>query len=148
LFGHGAAQAQDASRFRDTQSGGLEGPTKTGFPILAAIAFSVESVYVDHLLQLFRDRKEVVWACSVTGRFDLLALAAFRSNEEFALFLTKERQGFEGIKDSETFVCLRQCEHRWIPQTLSDALTASHPTVCSPPGLVGNMSVGTLKRSA
>jgi Lrp/AsnC family transcriptional regulator for asnA, asnC and gidA len=90
-------------------------PTKTGFPVLALIALNVEHGYLDSLLQQLSERKEIVWACSVTGRFDVMALAVFRSNEELASFLQKEQHGLQGIKDSETFVCLHQCKRRWIP---------------------------------
>ena len=90
-------------------------PTKTGFPVLALIALNVEHRHLDSLMQNLSDRKEIVWACSVTGRFDVLALAVFRSNGELASFLQKEQHGLQGIKDSETFVCLHQCKHRWIP---------------------------------
>jgi Lrp/AsnC family transcriptional regulator for asnA, asnC and gidA len=90
-------------------------PTKTGFPVLALIALNIEQGHLDTLMKQLSDRKEIVWACSVTGRFDVMALAVFRSNEELASFLEKEQHGLQGIKDSETFVCLHQCKRRWIP---------------------------------
>ena len=90
-------------------------PAKTGFPVLALIALNVEHRHLDSLMQQLSDRNEIVWACSVTGRFDVFALAVFRSNEELASFLQKEQHGLQGIRDSETFVCLHQCKRRWIP---------------------------------
>src|SRR3990170_877211 len=46
-------------------------PARTGFPVLALIALNVEHGHLDSLMQQLSDRKEIVWACSVTGRFDV-----------------------------------------------------------------------------
>jgi len=49
---------------------------------------------------------EVVKAFTTTGRFDAFALVRFSSNERLSSFLRKEITKIEGIKNSETFVCL------------------------------------------
>lgn len=81
-------------------------PIKAGLPVAAVVGFNIDHALLDSALQAICSHPEVVLACTTTGRFDAFALARFRSNEEFSLFLRNEVTKIEGIKDSETFVCL------------------------------------------
>ncbi len=44
---------------------------------------------------------------SVSGRYDLVALARVANNDELALLVTQELQGIEGIVKTETMLALQ-----------------------------------------
>ena len=81
-------------------------PSKVGVPLSVVIAFNVAHEKLDSVTRSLADRPEVKWVSTTTGRFDLLIMARFRSTEELASFTQKELAKIEGIRDSETFVCL------------------------------------------
>lgn len=81
-------------------------PIKAGLPVAAVIGFNIDHAHLNSTMQAMCSHPEVVLACTTTGRFDAFALTRFSSNEEFSLFLRNEVTKIEGVKDSETFVCL------------------------------------------
>jgi Lrp/AsnC family transcriptional regulator for asnA, asnC and gidA len=81
-------------------------PVKAGLPVAAVIGFNIDHELLDSAMQAICSHPEVVLACTTTGRFDAFALTRFSSNEEFSSFLRNEVTKIEGVKDSETFVCL------------------------------------------
>ncbi len=81
-------------------------PAKIGLPLAAMIALHVEHDKLDSVVTRLYKQPEVGWLSTTTGRFDIMALARFPSNEELSKFIQKEITEIEGIRDSETFVCL------------------------------------------
>ena len=81
-------------------------PERMGYHLTAIIALSVTHDRARSVLQFLAMRPQVKWVSTTTGRFDVLALMQFRSTDELAQFLGKELSGIEGIRDSETFICL------------------------------------------
>jgi len=81
-------------------------PSKVGAPLAVVIAFDVVHDKLDSITKLLANRSEVRWVATTTGRFDLIIIARFSSTEELANFTQKELPKIEGIRDSETFVCL------------------------------------------
>jgi Lrp/AsnC family transcriptional regulator for asnA, asnC and gidA len=81
-------------------------PIKAGLPVAAVVGFNINHALLDSAMQAICSYREVVLACTTTGRYDAFALARFSSNEQFSSFLRNEITKIEGIKDSETFVCL------------------------------------------
>lgn len=81
-------------------------PEKAGLPVAAVVGFNIDHGLLSSAMHEICSYPEVVLACTTTGRFDAFALARFRSNEEFSSFLRNEITKIEGIKDSETFMCL------------------------------------------
>ena len=92
----------------------LVDPQKVGFPLMAIIAFDIAHEKLDSVIQMLADRPEVKYASTTTGRFDILTLAQFRSTEELSDFVQKELSNIEGLRDTETFVCLRVKKGRYI----------------------------------
>jgi len=82
-------------------------PDKVGFPLSAIIGFDVDQDKVNSALQALASMPEVKWLSTSTGQFDLLALTRFRSPDELSDFLQKELTGIKGLKNTETFICLR-----------------------------------------
>ena len=89
-------------------------PGKVGFPLCAMIALDVAHEKLDSVLKLLASRHEVMWVSSTTGRFDIIAHARFRSTEELSNFVEKELANLEGLRDSETFICLRVSKGNYI----------------------------------
>ncbi len=83
-------------------------PNKVGLNVIAIIAFDVAHDRLELAAHILAARPEVKWAKTTTGRFDILALARFRSTDEVSDFLQRELTGIEGLKDSEPFICLRE----------------------------------------
>ena len=81
-------------------------PIKVGLPLAVVIAFDVVHEKLNSITTLLANRPEVRWASTTTGRFDLIIIARFRSTEELANFTQKDLIKIEGIRNSETFVCL------------------------------------------
>ena len=81
-------------------------PSKVGAPLAVVIAFDVVHEKLDSITKSLANRPEVRWVSTTTGRFDLIIIARFGSTEELANFTQKELPKLEGIRDSETFVCL------------------------------------------
>ena len=86
-----------------------------GYPLAAVIAFDVVHDKLESALKLLADRQEVKWVSTTTGRFDILALAWFRSTEELADFVQNKMAKIDGVRDSETFICLRRGKGRLVP---------------------------------
>ena len=85
---------------------GLIDPDKAGYPFVAVIAVDVAHDKLDEALKLMAARPEVIWVSATTGRFDIIAVAHFPSSGDFSSFLREELAKTDGIKDSETFLCL------------------------------------------
>jgi DNA-binding Lrp family transcriptional regulator len=81
-------------------------PIKAGLPVAAVISFNIDHTLLDSAMQKICSRREVILASTTTGRFDAFALVRFSSNEDFSSFLRNEITKIEGIKDSESFMCL------------------------------------------
>lgn len=81
-------------------------PIKAGLPLAAVITFNIDHRLLDSVMKKICSYPEVILACTSTGRYDAFALTRFSSNEDFSTFLRNEITKIEGIKESETFVCL------------------------------------------
>jgi len=81
-------------------------PNMVGLPVVAVVGFNIDHSLLDSAMQAICSYPEVILACTTTGRFDAFALVRFSSNDELSSFLRKEMTKVEGIKDSETFICL------------------------------------------
>ena len=85
---------------------GLADPNKLGFPLAVMIALDVTHNKLESALEVLVKRPEIKWVSSTTGRFDVIAVARFPSTESFSDFMMKELTQMEGVKNSETFICL------------------------------------------
>ncbi len=85
----------------------ISNPMKLGFNIITVIALDVDQGNLDKVADILSSVENVEWVSIVTGRFDIIALARFKSMEEFYSFNEKYLSEDIGIKDSETFVCAK-----------------------------------------
>ena len=89
----------------------IRDPSKTGLPVTVLVAFDIERNFLDSVMKILSDHPRVVWACTTTGQFDGFAFLRFAANEDLSLFLRKDLVKIQGIKDSETFICLNVEKH-------------------------------------
>jgi len=95
---------------------GLVDPGKLGFPFLAVMAFDVQhGKTLASAMQKLASLPEVKFVSSTTGRFDIIAIAWFRSADGLSHFMRDHVGGIEGLKDSETFVCLSMGKPLYFP---------------------------------
>ena len=85
---------------------GVVDPTSFGFPLIAVITLDVAHDKIKLALEALSKRPEVRFVSTITGQYDVIAIARFRSTELLSEFVTKEMGKLEGVKDSETFICL------------------------------------------
>lgn len=84
----------------------LPDPDKVGFAFRAVVAFDVVHEKMDMVIEQLRLRPEVQWLSVTTGRYDIIAIVWFPSSEEFFTFMQTDVGALDGVRDTETFVCL------------------------------------------
>ena len=89
-------------------------PVKAGFPLTAAITFDIAHEKLEVAVQKLAGYSAIKWVATTTGRFDVLALATFRSTEELSDFVQRELVKIEGLRDTETSICLQVKKGRYI----------------------------------
>ena len=84
----------------------LPEPGKIGFSLEAVIALDVETDRLHSTMDALRKYPQVRWLAAVSGQFDIMANVWFPSTEELFKFMESEVGRMEGVKNSETFICL------------------------------------------
>ena len=94
---------------------GVADPAKFGLPLAAVIALDVDHDKLESAMDELVSRPEIKWVSTTTGRFDMVAIAWFPSTDYLADFLKDELGKIEGVRDSETLVCLDVKKGRYTP---------------------------------
>ena len=81
----------------------------------AVIALDVDNERVDGVLHSLAKKEEIIWLSSTAGRYDIIALAQFTSTNKLYEFLRVELANIEGLRNSETFICLLTTKGTYIP---------------------------------
>ena len=89
-------------------------PAKVRSSIIAVIALYVGHDRLDSVTQSLAVCSEIKWVSATTGRFDIMALACFRSNSDLSKFVRQVLGKMKGLPNSETFVCLRIEKGRYL----------------------------------
>jgi len=82
-------------------------PAYLGFNIQAIIGLSVRMDRVSKVVEALRECDNVVYCAVVSGRFDVTILGVFGSVDDLLKFMETHVGTLEGVKSSETQVCLR-----------------------------------------
>ena len=77
-----------------------------GLPLVAIVAFELAHEKLNSILKSLGSRKDVKCLYVTSGRFDAIALMWFSSTEQLYEFMESEVGKLEGVKSTETFVCL------------------------------------------
>ena len=75
-------------------------------PLTAIIALDITHEDLENATKALTGLSEIMWCALTTGRFDVIILAQFSSMKELHKFLRVKLPVVEGIKNSETFVCI------------------------------------------
>lgn len=82
-------------------------PSDFGFPILAVIVVDVVPDKLEIALEELDKQPGVKWIANSFGHYDIVAGVRFRSMDDLYVFTTKTLPQIDGVKDSETFICLK-----------------------------------------
>ena len=94
---------------------GVVNPADFGFPVIAVITLDVAHNKVKLAMEKISKRPEVRFVSTITGRYDMIVIARFPSTDCLSQFVTDELAKLEGVKDSETFICLEVKKEPRIP---------------------------------
>ena len=84
---------------------------KTGYPLKAVIAFDIGHDALKAAMEKLVKRPEVKWMSATSGRFDLMASVWLKSTDALYEFMETEVAKLDGLKNTETFICLRVAKH-------------------------------------
>ena len=89
----------------------LPEPSEVGLLIEAVVALHVTHDKLDIALEALSKYPEVRWLAATSGRFDIMVYMWFHSTNELYKFVETEVGSLEGLKNSETFICLYVAKH-------------------------------------
>ncbi len=81
-------------------------PTRLNLPLQVIAAFDVAHDRLNYIADRLSSRDEVRWLSVTSGRFDIIAIMWFASTDELHSFMEKEVGDLEGVRNTETFICL------------------------------------------
>ena len=88
-------------------------PKSLGFGVIVIIAFQVEHQHLSSVLDALKSREDVKCLYATSGRYDILALMWFSSSEQLYKFMEEDMAKLEGVKGTETFVCMHAVKTFW-----------------------------------
>ncbi|NLF30051.1 MAG: Lrp/AsnC family transcriptional regulator [Planctomycetes bacterium] len=77
---------------------------------LVLVGLSIEGRQLEQCARQLTDLPEVVNTMIVTGRFDLIATLLLENQRSLKDFITKKLARVPGIRNSETFICLKKSD--------------------------------------
>jgi Lrp/AsnC family transcriptional regulator, regulator for asnA, asnC and gidA len=90
-------------------------PFKAGLSVLVQILLDVEQNKIEQTLESLVALPEVSYVSATSGRFDIIVFAYFPSHQDLANFLQNRLGRMEGVRDTETLICLDIKKGRFIP---------------------------------
>ena len=94
---------------------GVVDPSMFGLPLTAILALDVDHEKLKGAMEKLANRSEITWISTTTGRFDIIARRRFASTDDLSSFLTDQVAMIDGVKNSETFICLDEKKERQLP---------------------------------
>ena len=77
-----------------------------GLPLIVVIAFQLEHEKINSFLKALGSKEHVKCLYATSGRFDAIALMWFSSTEQLYEFIEQDMGKLEGVKATETSICL------------------------------------------
>jgi len=94
---------------------GVVDPKIFGLPVATIITLNVSHESLDKAIEALAEQPEIRWVSTTTGRYAMIALGRFSSNDHLADFISKKIAFLEGLKDCETFICLNMKKGYYVP---------------------------------
>ena len=82
-------------------------PLLMGFNTMAQIGVKVDGSRLQEIADQIANFEEVIYLVLLTGSYDLHIEVVCRDQAHLLDFLTNKLHSVEGIKDTETFICMR-----------------------------------------
>ncbi|MBI2859794.1 MAG: Lrp/AsnC family transcriptional regulator [Chloroflexi bacterium] len=82
-------------------------PTSLDYNIEAIVGLSVQMDRVTKVVEALRRCDNVIYLAVVSGRFDITFLGVFKSAEDLLTFMETQVGVLDGVKGTETLICLR-----------------------------------------
>ena len=103
-----------------TQSGvvriiGVVDPQIFGLPLASIIALNITPDKINFAINEIAKRPEIRWVSTTTGRYSIIALGRFNSNDHLSDFISRNLALLEGLKECETFICLDMKKGHYVP---------------------------------
>ena len=89
----------------------LPEPKNVGLHTEAVIALDVAHTNVNAAMEALGEYPEVRLLAATSGRFDIMAYVWFHSTDDLLKFIEEDIGNLEGLKNSETFICLHVEKH-------------------------------------
>jgi len=89
----------------------LPKPSEVGLFLEAVIALDVAHDKLNSAMETLGKHPEVRWLAATSGRFDIMTYVWFHSTDELYNFIETKVGNLEGLKNSETFICLHVEKH-------------------------------------
>jgi len=86
-------------------------PREIGLLLEAIIALDVDHDKLNIAMGALGKHPEVKWLAATSGRFDIMVCVWFHSTNELYKFVETDIGSLEGLKNSETFICLHVAKH-------------------------------------
>ena len=86
-------------------------PSEVGLFLEAVVALDVVHDKLNIAMEALIKYPEVRWLAVTSGRFDIMAYMWFHSTNELYKFVETEVGSLEGVRNSETFICLHVAKH-------------------------------------
>ena len=93
---------------------GTVDPTSFGLPVAALITLDISHDKLASAMEGLASQPEIIWVSTTTGRFDIIAFGRFTSTDSLSKFLTDQLSKMEGVRNSETFLCLDVNKGRFV----------------------------------
>ena len=94
---------------------GIVDASHFGFPLTVLLLLDVSHDKLLSAIEILTKLPDVQWVSSITGRSNIFAVAFFRSTADMSDFLTNTLSKMDGIRNSETFICLDVKKGRELP---------------------------------
>lgn len=89
-------------------------PDRVGLPLAALLALDVPHERLQEVSEQLSSYPEVKWVSTMTGRFNIMALVRTASTDDLSNFMQNGLTRLEGIRNSETLICLNVKKGRYV----------------------------------
>ena len=79
----------------------------------AVIGLQVDADKLDAVADTLAEMDEVTWVAITTGSIDVMAWVELRSSNELRELLSSQVSGIEGVRRTETFVCMENLKEQY-----------------------------------
>jgi Lrp/AsnC family transcriptional regulator, regulator for asnA, asnC and gidA len=94
---------------------GVVDAAKFGLPLSVVIALDVIPEKLESAMKALANLPGINRVFFTSGRYDIIVNANFSSTAALAGFITEHLNTIQGLKDTETFICLEESRQHFLP---------------------------------